>query len=330
MISETRRHGPAASETPPDPAWAWAPYVPGATRPWCLRQASHLYRRAAFGASWGQLQQALHDGPGPTVDRLVRPEADVAAFHRTFDAYEAAAIDPDAITADGLCDWWLRRMIQTPHPLQEKLTLLWHGHFSVRNFRVKNGQMMARYVRTLREHARRLGPLVSAVLQEPAARLSFDANANRKSKPDLTLARALLERFTLGPGVATERDLGETARALTGLAVLRNQSRVPTPRARRGGEGGPGARPVTGLTSMSQGLPRPTPARRDILRVIYRWFVSEADEPADAMLGRRWPMTSPATGTLAVLSRRCSGRTCSSPRRPGAARSRVRWNWRWG
>ena len=88
MISETRTGTPAATESPPDPAWAWAPYVPDAKRPWDLRRAGHLYRRAAFGASWGQLQQALRDGPARTVDRLLRPEADVAAFDRTFDAYE--------------------------------------------------------------------------------------------------------------------------------------------------------------------------------------------------------------------------------------------------
>ncbi len=285
MISGTRTSTPATLESPPDPTWAWAPYVPDASRPWDLRRAGHLYRRAAFGASWDQLEQALRDGPARTVDRLLRPDGDVSAFNRTFDAYEAADIDPDAVTADTLCEWWLRRMIQTPHPLQEKMTLCWHGHFAARNFVVKNGRLMARYVGRLREHALgRFQPLLSAVLQEPAVRLSFGANANRKITLDLALARALLERFSVGSGVATERDVRETARALTGLAVLRNRSRfLPS-------EHDVGSKVVLGAAGnwteadvARLAATHPATARH-LARCCYRWFVSETDEPADDLL----------------------------------------------
>ena len=71
-----------------DPGWAWAPYEPDAQRPWTLALAAHLYRRAGFGAGWGQLQRALSDGPQRTVDKLLRPEADVEAFNRAYDAHE--------------------------------------------------------------------------------------------------------------------------------------------------------------------------------------------------------------------------------------------------
>jgi uncharacterized protein (DUF1800 family) len=27
-------------------------------------------------------------------------------------------------------EWWLKRLIETPRPLEEKLTLFWHGHFA--------------------------------------------------------------------------------------------------------------------------------------------------------------------------------------------------------
>ena len=60
-----------------DPDWAWAPYKPDAERPWSHRLAAHLYRRAAFGASWGQLEQAVQVGPQSTVEQLLRPEADL-------------------------------------------------------------------------------------------------------------------------------------------------------------------------------------------------------------------------------------------------------------
>ncbi len=285
MISESRAVTPSAPESPPDPIWAWAPFVPDASRPWDLRKAGHLFRRAAFGATWGQLEQALSAGPAGTVDRLLRPEGDVLAFDRTFDEYEAAAIDPDAVTADTFCEWWLRRMIQTPHPLQEKMTLFWHGHFAARNFLVKNGRLMARYVGQLREHALgRFQPLLSAVLQDPAVRLSLDANANRKMKLDLALARALLERFSVGAGVATERDVRETARALSGLAVLRNQSRFLALEHDAGAKvvlGAAGNWTEADVVRLAASHPATS---RHLARRFYRWFVSEADEPADDLL----------------------------------------------
>jgi uncharacterized protein (DUF1800 family) len=271
--------------TPKTPDWAWAPYVPDARRPWDLRRAAHLYRRAAFGATWGQLQQALHDGPARTIDRLLRPEVDVAEFQRTFDQYEQEAIDPGAESADALCEWWLRRMIQTPHPFLERMTLHWHGHFAVRNFQVKNGRLMARYVGQLRQHALgRFAPLLSAMVDDPAVRLSFNASANRKRAPDLTLARALLERFTLGPGAATERDVRESARALSGLVVLRNESRFLPGEHDGGGKtilGSSGNWTEADLVRLAVASPA---TARSLARLVYRWLVSEADEPADTLL----------------------------------------------
>lgn len=262
MIEQTRTSTPESAEPSLDPTWAWAAYVPDAKRPWDLRLAGHLYRRAAFGASWAQIQQALRDGPARTVDGLLRPASDVSAFDRTLDEYESAAIDPDAASADRLCEWWLRRIIQTPYPLQEKMTLFWHGHFAARNFWARSGRLMAQYVGRLRKHA--LGqfqPLVSAVANDPAVRLSYEANANRKATPDLTLAKALLEQFTVGPGAAADRDIRETARALSGLAVLRNQSRF-LPHEHDNGPKVVLALPGTGPRSTSCGLRRPMARRR--------------------------------------------------------------------
>lgn len=57
-----------------DPKWAWAEYQPDAERPWGLTWAGHLYRRAAWGANWTQLQEAVAAGPRATIDGWrVRP-----------------------------------------------------------------------------------------------------------------------------------------------------------------------------------------------------------------------------------------------------------------
>ena len=60
--NRSKKSHPAVAEKLTDPEWAWSAYQPDAQRPWNLTQAGHLYRRAAFGANWEQLQRALSNG----------------------------------------------------------------------------------------------------------------------------------------------------------------------------------------------------------------------------------------------------------------------------
>ncbi|MHC4581679.1 MAG: DUF1800 family protein, partial [Planctomycetota bacterium] len=171
------------TEKPPDPRWVWARYEPGPDSPWDLARAGHLYRRAAFGASWEQLQQSLSKGPQRTIDKLLEPAAEVAQFNRTYDEYEAATGSVDQLRA-----WWLRRMIQTPHPLAEKMTLFWHSHFATNAAAVKNTRLMQRHVGLLRSQA--LGSfriLLEGISQDPAVLLWLGAEANRKAQPNENL-----------------------------------------------------------------------------------------------------------------------------------------------
>ena len=67
------------NQQPMDPRRAWQPYRPAADAPWDLKKAGHLYRRAAFGATWDELQTALRDGPEQTIASLLRGRADAQA-----------------------------------------------------------------------------------------------------------------------------------------------------------------------------------------------------------------------------------------------------------
>ncbi len=219
MISvqaESQRPAPA------DPGRAWAPYEPDAARPWNLALAAHLYRRAAFGAGWEQLQQALADGPQRTVDKLLRPQADVEAFNRRCDESENVA----AGSVDSLRAWWLRRMMETPHPLLEKMTLFWQGYFPVNAGEVNNPRLMKEHVQLLRRHALgSFGTLLPAIARDPAMLIWLGAEVNRKAAPNDRFVRPLLETFTLGPGHFAEEDVREATRAFTGRFVLRGQLR---------------------------------------------------------------------------------------------------------
>ena len=264
-----------------DPAWAWAAYEPDDRRPWNLARAAHLYRRAAFGADWTELQQALAEGPQKTVDRLLRPVADVEAFNRRYDDSEDLA----AGSLDGLRAWWLRRMIETPHPLLEKMTLFWHSHFAVDAGELANPRWMQEHVRLLRRHA--LGSfdaLLQGISRDPALLLWLGAGVNRRAAPNDAFVRPLLETFTLGPGHFTEQDVREAARACTGRFVLRGQLRdLPQdhdPSAKRllGREGNFTADDVVQIV-----LEQPATAET-IARRLYRWLISETHEPGAALI----------------------------------------------
>jgi uncharacterized protein (DUF1800 family) len=113
--------------------------------------------------------------------------------------------------------WWANRMLTTPRPLEEKLTLFWHGHFATGQNKVRDYRMMLQQNRMLRAHASGdLRGLLLGVLKDPGMLVYLDNGENIKSHPNENFGRELLELFTMGVGNYTERDVREAARAFTG------------------------------------------------------------------------------------------------------------------
>lgn len=262
------------------PEWAWAAYQPSDQCPWSPAWAGHLFRRAGFGAMQGQLTRAVREGPQATVDRVLKPAGDVASFNRDHDDYESAAGDANALRA-----WWLQRMIGTPQPLLEKMTLFWHDHFAIGAHRVPQARLLRDHVRLLRSHAMGdFAELVRAIVVDPATLLALGADANRKAAPSELISRQLLRRFTVGEGRFAAADVREVARSLTGWFVLRGELRF----FEREHDDGP--KHVLGQEGNFDGpqvvrvlLAQPTTARH-IVRRLYRWLISEVDEPSDALI----------------------------------------------
>jgi uncharacterized protein (DUF1800 family) len=200
----------------------WSPYRPSPSANWDLARVWTLHRRAGFAATWSELERDLADGPERTVNRVLagtcRTDGVPAEFTTTADLLGDAAAG--ASDARRLQAWWLYRMLFTPDPLTERLTLLWHNHFATSQLKVEDVAAMKRQNDTFRRHARGpFGELLRAMLSDPALLVWLDGPSNRKGKPNENLARELLELFTLGLGHFSERDVQETARALTGRTV---------------------------------------------------------------------------------------------------------------
>ncbi|HET9271294.1 MAG TPA: DUF1800 domain-containing protein [Vicinamibacterales bacterium] len=113
--------------------------------------------------------------------------------------------------------WWAERMLTTPRPLEEKLTLFWHGHFATGANKVRDARMMRQQNEMLRRHASgRLRDLLVGILQDPAMLVFLDNGENVKAHPNENFGRELLELFTMGVGNYSEHDVREAARAFTG------------------------------------------------------------------------------------------------------------------
>jgi uncharacterized protein (DUF1800 family) len=232
-------------------AGALDPFVPSSSDPWDARKAAHLLRRAGFGPLPEEVARAVAAGPEGAVDALFAfapdPEppavfADVRAAERPLEAAiasllathqpinlqthpELRGLFQDAQRAHGralvaLAAWWLDRMATSPAPLQEKLTLFWHGHFTSAFGDVHDAIAMFNQNQLFRRLAAgNLATLLDGVARDSAMLRYLNNDANRKGHPNENWARELMELFTMGIGHYTETDVKESARAWTGWTL---------------------------------------------------------------------------------------------------------------
>lgn len=202
----------------------WSPYKATAESPWNLRRAVHLHRRAGFAAPWTTLQRDLEEGHEASISRILNGNVNDKSMGREglTKAIGDAAVgssNPQRLKA-----WWLQRMLNTKDPLGERLTLMWHNHFATSNRKVKSLPLMRGQNEIFLQHGRApFGELLAATVKHPAMMIWLDGDSNRKGKANENLARELLELFTLGVGNYSERDVKESARALTGWTVINDQ-----------------------------------------------------------------------------------------------------------
>ena len=207
---------------------------------WDRRHAVHLLNRAGFGVPAELADRLAGMGPAAAVDYLVdfEREPDVVGPPD----FLIEPLSPEAVqeltvglspeelqlasqagrrwereNVDLLKAWWLDRMVRTRRPLEEKLTLFWHGHFAVSAQKVYESWHHYALNHVFRENAAgNARALTLKVARSPAMLRYLDNDRNVKNGPNENWAREMLELFVLGRGPYSERDIKELARAFTG------------------------------------------------------------------------------------------------------------------
>ncbi len=210
---------------------------------WDERLARHLLSRAGFGVPRDRVAHLVRVGPTAAVNELVDfedfpSEPDLADFIPGAEVYlerrrefellgqeERRKARKEFVVRERgqiqrLQAWWFERMTTTARPLEEKMTLFWHGHFATSAQKVQSARHNLDLNRLFREHAAgNIRALTIAVGQSPAMLRFLDNVQNVKRNPNENWARELMELFTLGQGNYTENDIKESARAFTGWTV---------------------------------------------------------------------------------------------------------------
>ena len=167
--------------------------------------------RPATGEERVEARRARQAGDEATVERL-RQE-------------RQAAQQADRLQTADMQKWWLKRMIESPRPFEEKMTLFFHGHFATNYRAIEDSYHMFLQNQLFRSFAAgNFKELVHKIIRDPAMIVFLNNHQNRAQAPNENLARELMELFTLGEGNDyTEDDIKEGARALTGYTYRDNE-----------------------------------------------------------------------------------------------------------
>jgi len=184
------------------------------------KDTAHLLRRAGFGADPATVRAAAQAGLSATTDALLHPERTPEDLDDDGLLNRLAGLLPvpmnGGIPTQAVKMWWAHRMVASPRPLVEKMTLFWHGHFTSKDGGAQ-GEMHYKQNQLFRRNA--LGSfrtLTLAVSRDPEMLRYLNGNQNYKLHPNENYARELMELFTCGIGHYTEDDVKAAARAFSG------------------------------------------------------------------------------------------------------------------
>ena len=179
---------------------------------------AHLLRRAGFGATRTELDHYVAMGQTAATEAILNyTKTSNAALESQLPTIDLGGTPQP--TAAAIQAWWLQRMAQSARPLEEKMTLFWHGLLTSGLDKAGPAQLFTQNQLFRGMALGNFDDLLKAVSKDPAMMVYLDTETNRKGKPNENYARELMELFTTGIGHYTEDDVRESARSFTGWTL---------------------------------------------------------------------------------------------------------------
>ena len=175
---------------------------------------AHLLRRSGFVATQARIDELTPLDLASAVDRVLDTSANPDDTPPASVMVRASDTWRQIVTAG---NWWLDRMVNTPTPIVEKMTLFWHGHFTSAYEKTNQPPELVAQNRLYRANALGDFRTLCQSMAVTGAMLRYLDNAdNVAGEPNQNFARELMELFMLGVGNYTEADVDAAARAWTG------------------------------------------------------------------------------------------------------------------
>ena len=181
-----------------------------------LDLVAHLLRRAGFGADRAEIERYAGKSYDEIVDDLVHPER----FPQVEDDLLGRFYPHLAANKDNGAVWngrWMFRMVNTERPLEEKMTLFWHGILATGWTKSEHTPSMVNHMQMLRDNCMaNFRTILLELSRDPAMIFWLDNNENHGYSINENYGREILELFSMGIGNYTEDDIKNAARAFTG------------------------------------------------------------------------------------------------------------------
>jgi uncharacterized protein (DUF1800 family) len=191
---------------------------------------AHLMRRAGFGAPYAELEERVAKGYEATVEELLHPEDQPDGID--MDVLERYFVEWQEMLAGGP-NYWAWRMINSKRPLEEKITLFWHGILCTGSSKIQHAkQQLIEFDMFRRCGLGSFRDILLEISKDPGMIFYLDNCMSHKGAINENYGRELLELFSLGVGMDghpnyTEDDVKACARAFTGWTLTTPIPRYP-------------------------------------------------------------------------------------------------------
>ena len=183
--------------------------------------AAHLARRAGFGATPDELDYYESMVYEDLVDHFLDRESldhvtDDLIYRRHPNMHAQLHHNPMH---------WAYRMLTTNSPLEEKISLFWHGIFATAEPKINNFGAINNQINMFRDKGlEKFDDILIELSKDPAMIVWLDNQTNHKNEINENYGREILELFSMGVGNYTEQDIKECARAFTGWTIENSES----------------------------------------------------------------------------------------------------------